>query len=86
MLILNNNGFVYLIDVRFESDIYCHLNSIKKRFELCIKYFFGRYWALAIPTYAMVMVVLAVVFYIAMNFMITPLPTSFNTIFGKFER
>ncbi|GKV28704.1 hypothetical protein SLEP1_g37721 [Rubroshorea leprosula] len=44
-----------------------------------------RYWALAIPTYVMVTLVLVVGFYIGFNFMSTPPPTSLNTIFGKLE-
>ncbi|KAF5957136.1 hypothetical protein HYC85_004361 [Camellia sinensis] len=43
----------------------------------------GRYWALAVPTYAMVTVILAIGFYIGLNFMATPPPTSLNTMFGK---
>lgn len=42
-----------------------------------------RYWALAVPTYAMVTIVLAIGFYIGLNFMATPPPTSLNTIFGE---
>ena len=42
-----------------------------------------RYWAIAAPTYAMVTLVLVIVFYIGINFMVTPPPTSFNTIFGE---
>ncbi|XP_077235845.1 uncharacterized protein LOC143877587 isoform X2 [Tasmannia lanceolata] len=39
------------------------------------------YWALSLPAFAMVAVVLAMVFYIGLNFMVTPLPTSLNTMF-----
>ena len=45
--------------------------------------FSSRQWALAVPTYAMVTVVLALGFYIGLNFMATPSPTSLNTMFGK---
>lgn len=41
-----------------------------------------RYWALAVPAYAMVTLVLALVFYIGLNFMSTPPPTSLNKMFG----
>lgn len=44
-----------------------------------------RYWALAVPTYAMVAIVLAVTFYISANFMATPPPTSLNSMFGNFD-
>ncbi|XP_059651697.1 phosphatidylinositol N-acetylglucosaminyltransferase subunit P-like [Cornus florida] len=49
-------------------------------------YYPSRYWALAVPTYAMVTVVLAIGFYIGLNFMATPPPTSFNTMFDEFSR
>ena len=42
-----------------------------------------RYWALAVPAYLMVTVVLALGFYLGLNFMSTPSPTSLNTVFGK---
>ncbi|KAG6501841.1 hypothetical protein ZIOFF_041725 [Zingiber officinale] len=42
-----------------------------------------RYWAIAIPSFIMVTVVLAMVFYLGLNFMVTPSPTSFNVLFGK---
>jgi hypothetical protein len=42
-----------------------------------------RYWALAVPTYGMVTILLALLFYVGLNFMSTPPPTSLNTIFGK---
>ena len=45
--------------------------------------FSSRQRALAVPTYAMVTVVLALGFYIGLNFMATPSPTSLNTMFGK---
>lgn len=45
--------------------------------------FFSRYWALAVPTYVMVTIVLAITFYIGMNFMASPPPTSLNIMFGK---
>ncbi|KAJ4837036.1 hypothetical protein Tsubulata_028291 [Turnera subulata] len=51
-----------------------------------IYYYPNRYWALAMPTYAMVSVVLALVFYIGLNFMSTPPPTSLNTVFDEFSR
>ncbi|KAF9626392.1 hypothetical protein IFM89_033211 [Coptis chinensis] len=44
------------------------------------------YWAIAAPTYAMVTIVLAMVFYIGQNFMATPPPTSLNTMFDEYSR
>ncbi|KAL5724277.1 hypothetical protein ACHQM5_007557 [Ranunculus cassubicifolius] len=51
-----------------------------------ITYYPSKYWALAVPTYAMVSVFLAIVFYIGQNFMATPSPTSLNTMFDEFSR
>ncbi|KAJ4970972.1 hypothetical protein NE237_004071 [Protea cynaroides] len=51
-----------------------------------ITYYPSRYWALAVPVYAMVTVVFAMVFYLGLNFLATPPPTSLNTIFDEFSR
>lgn len=51
-----------------------------------IYYYPSRYWALAVPAYAMVTLVLALVFYIGLNFMSTPPPTSLNKMFDEFTR
>ncbi|KAL7162267.1 hypothetical protein ACSBR2_042699 [Camellia fascicularis] len=51
-----------------------------------IYYYPSRHWALAVPTYAMVTIVLAIGFYIGLNFMVTPPPTSLNTIFDEYSR
>ncbi|XP_074340185.1 phosphatidylinositol N-acetylglucosaminyltransferase subunit P-like isoform X2 [Apium graveolens] len=51
-----------------------------------IYYYPNRYWAIAAPTYAMVTLVLVIGFYIGINFMVTPPPTSFNTIFDEYSR
>nr|KJB25305.1 hypothetical protein B456_004G185000 [Gossypium raimondii] len=39
-----------------------------------------------VPSYAMVIIVLAVIFYIGLNFMSTPPPTSLTTMFDEFSR
>lgn len=44
-----------------------------------------RYWALAVPTYVMVTIVLMLGFYIGLNFISTPSPASLNTVFGEFD-
>ncbi|KAL6505570.1 hypothetical protein OROHE_022949 [Orobanche hederae] len=49
-------------------------------------YYPSRYWALAVPTYVMVTIVLAIGFYIGMNFMATTPPTSLNVMFDEFSR
>ncbi|XP_026406951.1 phosphatidylinositol N-acetylglucosaminyltransferase subunit P-like [Papaver somniferum] len=51
-----------------------------------ITYYPSRYWALALPSYDMVNIVLAITFYIGLNFMATAPPTSFNTIYDEFSR
>ncbi|KAK6918129.1 PIG-P [Dillenia turbinata] len=51
-----------------------------------ISYYPSRQWALAVPAYAMVSIVLALVFYVGLNFMATPPPTSINTIFDDYSR
>lgn len=48
-----------------------------------IYYYPSKHWALAIPAYLMVSVVLAIVFYIGLNFLATPPPTSYSTMFGN---
>lgn len=49
-------------------------------------YYPSRYWALAVPTYTIVAIVLALSFYIGLNFMSTPSSTSLNTMFDEFSR
>ncbi|KAK7856362.1 phosphatidylinositol N-acetylglucosaminyltransferase subunit P [Quercus suber] len=51
-----------------------------------ISYCPSRHWALTVPAYFMVTVVLALGFYIGLNFMSTPSPTSLNIIFDEFSR
>ncbi|KAL8160194.1 hypothetical protein V2J09_001731 [Rumex salicifolius] len=58
----------------------CFLHSIG------ISYYPSRYWAVALPTYFMVTVVLAVGCYIGLNFIATPPPTSLNVIFDEYSR
>ncbi|KAI5647570.1 hypothetical protein M9H77_33575 [Catharanthus roseus] len=51
-----------------------------------IFYYPSKYWALAVPAYLMVTIVLAIVLYIGLNFMATPPPTSFSIMFDDFTR
>ncbi|XP_058104189.1 phosphatidylinositol N-acetylglucosaminyltransferase subunit P [Magnolia sinica] len=53
---------------------------------LGITYYPSRYWALAVPAFAMVTVFLAIGFYLGLNFMVTPPPTSFDTIYDECSR
>ncbi|URE01061.1 phosphatidylinositol N-acetylglucosaminyltransferase subunit [Musa troglodytarum] len=50
--------------------------------SLGITYYPSKYWAIAIPSFLIVTVVLAMVSYLGLNFLVTPLPTSFNIMFG----
>ncbi|XP_021741416.1 phosphatidylinositol N-acetylglucosaminyltransferase subunit P-like [Chenopodium quinoa] len=51
-----------------------------------IFYYPNRYWAVAVPTYCMVIIVLGLAFYIGLNFMATPSPTSLNVIYDEHSR
>ncbi|KAJ0961786.1 hypothetical protein J5N97_029614 [Dioscorea zingiberensis] len=51
-----------------------------------INYYPNKYWVLAFPVFLMVTVVLMLVFYLGLNFMATPPPTSFNTMFDEHSR
>ncbi|KAL1192445.1 Phosphatidylinositol N-acetylglucosaminyltransferase subunit P [Cardamine amara subsp. amara] len=51
-----------------------------------IHYYPSRYWVLAMPTYLMVSLLLALAFYIGLNFIATPSPTSLNTLFDEYSR
>ncbi|XP_050235555.1 phosphatidylinositol N-acetylglucosaminyltransferase subunit P [Mercurialis annua] len=51
-----------------------------------IFYYPNRYWALAIPTYAMVSIALALLFYVGLNFLSTPPATSLCTVYDEFSR
>ncbi|ESQ29308.1 hypothetical protein EUTSA_v10024054mg, partial [Eutrema salsugineum] len=51
-----------------------------------IYYYPRKYWTMAMPTYSMVIVLLALGFYIALNFMSTSNPTSLTTLFDDYSR
>ncbi|XP_010244119.1 PREDICTED: phosphatidylinositol N-acetylglucosaminyltransferase subunit P-like isoform X1 [Nelumbo nucifera] len=51
-----------------------------------ITYYPSRYWALAVPAYALVTVLLAMAFYFGLNFMATPPSTSLNIMFDEYSR
>lgn len=48
-----------------------------------IHYYPSRYWVLAMPTYLMVTLLLGLAFYVGLNFIATPHPTSLSTLFGE---
>ncbi|URE01060.1 phosphatidylinositol N-acetylglucosaminyltransferase subunit [Musa troglodytarum] len=54
--------------------------------SLGITYYPSKYWAIAIPSFLIVTVVLAMVSYLGLNFLVTPLPTSFNIMFDEYSR
>ncbi|PKA58866.1 Phosphatidylinositol N-acetylglucosaminyltransferase subunit P [Apostasia shenzhenica] len=78
----------FLFGYLFDSGIYLMWAYIPEPWlhSLGITYYPSKYWALAVPTFAMVAVVLVIAFYIGLNFMITPHPTSFNTIVDEYSR
>ncbi|KAJ9672846.1 hypothetical protein PVL29_026193 [Vitis rotundifolia] len=51
-----------------------------------IFYHSNRQWVSVVPAYAMVTVILALGFYIGLNFLATPSPTSLNTMFDEHTR
>ncbi|OIW09034.1 hypothetical protein TanjilG_16261 [Lupinus angustifolius] len=50
-----------------------------------VSYYPSRYWALVVPTYLMMTIVLAVVFYISLNFISMLPPASKYTVFDEFD-
>ncbi|KAF0902655.1 hypothetical protein E2562_018284 [Oryza meyeriana var. granulata] len=54
--------------------------------SLGITYYPSRYWALAAPSFMIVATALCMVVYMGLNFLATPPPTSFNTIFDEHSR
>ncbi|XP_062227124.1 phosphatidylinositol N-acetylglucosaminyltransferase subunit P-like isoform X2 [Phragmites australis] len=54
--------------------------------SLGITYYPSKYWALAVPSFVIVVVALSMVIYMGFNFLATPPPTSFNTIFDENSR
>ncbi|XP_037427011.1 phosphatidylinositol N-acetylglucosaminyltransferase subunit P-like [Triticum dicoccoides] len=54
--------------------------------SLGITYYPTKYWALAVPSLAMVALALSLLAYLGSNFVATPPPTSFSTIFDEYSR
>ncbi|KAG2543601.1 phosphatidylinositol N-acetylglucosaminyltransferase subunit P-like [Panicum virgatum] len=54
--------------------------------SLGITYYPSKYWALAVPSFVIVAVALSMVIYMGLNFLATPPPTSFSTIFDENSR
>ncbi|XP_075478542.1 phosphatidylinositol N-acetylglucosaminyltransferase subunit P-like isoform X2 [Primulina tabacum] len=71
-------GFVGSITTVVATDHWLH--------SMGIYYYPNRYWALAVPTYVVVTIVLAIGFYTGLNFLATPPPTSLSSMFDEFSR
>ncbi|CAL4912506.1 unnamed protein product [Urochloa decumbens] len=54
--------------------------------SLGITYYPSKYWALAVPSFVIVAVALSMVIYMGLNFLATPHPTSFSTVFDESSR
>ncbi|WVZ55031.1 hypothetical protein U9M48_005749 [Paspalum notatum var. saurae] len=54
--------------------------------SLGITYYPSKYWALAVPSFVIVAVALSMAIYMGLNFVATPPPTSFSTIFDENSR
>ncbi|KAM0926227.1 hypothetical protein ACQ4PT_003369 [Festuca glaucescens] len=54
--------------------------------SLGITYYPTKYWAVAVPAFVMVAVALSLLAYVGSNFLATPPPTSFNSIFDEYSR
>uniref|UniRef100_A0A9I9EBS0 PIG-P domain-containing protein n=1 Tax=Cucumis melo TaxID=3656 RepID=A0A9I9EBS0_CUCME len=78
-------GFVGSISTVVATAIYLIWAYLPESFlhSLGIYYYPSRYWAVAVPVYVMVSIALALMFYIGLNFLSTPSPTSFHIIFGN---
>ncbi|KAL6566497.1 hypothetical protein OROGR_002112 [Orobanche gracilis] len=79
-------GFVGSITTVVATGTFMDLDSWTGSRGAITPFGFLWYWALAVPTYVMVTIVLAIGFYIGMNFMATPPPTSLNLMFDEFSR
>ncbi|KAM0854385.1 hypothetical protein ACQ4PT_050462 [Festuca glaucescens] len=54
--------------------------------SLGITYYPTKYWAVAVPAFVMVAVALSLLAYVGSNFLATPPPTSFTSIFDEYSR
>ncbi|CAE5962799.1 unnamed protein product [Arabidopsis arenosa] len=81
-------GFVGTISIVVATVIFLIWAYVPDKFleSLGIYYYPSKYWAMAMPMYLMVTLLLALVFYIGLNFMSTSTTTSFNTLFDEYSR
>ena len=78
-------GFVGSISIVVATVIFLIWGYVPDKFleSIGIYYYPSKYWAMAMPMYSMVTLLVALVFYIGLNFMSTSKPTSLNTLFGE---
>uniref|UniRef100_A0A0E0NYQ3 PIG-P domain-containing protein n=2 Tax=Oryza rufipogon TaxID=4529 RepID=A0A0E0NYQ3_ORYRU len=81
-------GFVGSITTVIATTVYLVWAYMPERClrSLGITYYPSRYWALAVPSFVIVATALCMVVYVGFNFLATPPPTSFNTIFDEYSR
>uniref|UniRef100_A0A0E0KGP4 PIG-P domain-containing protein n=1 Tax=Oryza punctata TaxID=4537 RepID=A0A0E0KGP4_ORYPU len=81
-------GFVGSITTVIATTVYLAWAYMPERClrSLGITYYPSRYWALAVPAFVIVATALCMVIYVGFNFLATPPPTSFNTIFDEYSR
>ncbi|KAL1215944.1 Phosphatidylinositol N-acetylglucosaminyltransferase subunit P [Cardamine amara subsp. amara] len=79
-------GFVGSISIVVTTVIFLIWAYVPDEFLKFIEYFPNKYWAMAMPTYLMMTVLSALVFYIGLNFMATSTPTSLHTLFDEYSR
>ncbi|XP_062186110.1 phosphatidylinositol N-acetylglucosaminyltransferase subunit P-like [Phragmites australis] len=81
-------GFVGSITTVIATAVYLGWAYTPEHFlhSLGITYYPSKYWAVAVPSFMIVAVVLSIAIYMGINFLATPPPTSFNTIFDENSR
>ncbi|KAG7588037.1 PIG-P [Arabidopsis suecica] len=81
-------GFVGSISIVVATVIFLIWAYVPDKFleSIGIYYYPSKYWAMAMPMYLMVTLLLTLVFYIGLNFMSTSTTTSFNTLFDEYSR
>ncbi|KAH6755085.1 Phosphatidylinositol N-acetylglucosaminyltransferase [Perilla frutescens var. hirtella] len=80
-------GFIGSITIVVAAGIFIIWAYVPDYWLQCIgiHYYPNRYWALAVPTYVTVTIVLAIGLYIGLNFLATPPPTSLKSIFDEYS-
>lgn len=78
-------GFVGSISIVIATVIFLIWGYVPDMFlqPIGIHYYPNKYWAMAMPLYLMVTLLLVLGFYIGLNFMSSSTSTSLNTLFGE---